>query len=222
MQHSGEQKVEMECITVTEALLQGVSVLADAAGGFTKFIDIGSKSVILIAGIGGVVLFFFKGLKWCKFFTTLSKDLDVATKKTNALMDKIVPRLIQGFEKKGFVPENSLAEWTEIMSASNFTSNSPKYLNDTGKKLLADCGMEKIINDNNDKFIADLEAAKLTTALDVEEKSFYVLDARKEETIFHPLKTYIYQNPDANIYNCFYVGSLRLRDIYLKLHKDLV
>jgi len=87
--------------------------------------------------------------------------------------------------------------------------------------LLTESGMKNIIDNNIDKFIADLETAKLTTALDVEEKSYYVLDARKEEEIFNPLKTFIYNNPNLDIFSCLYVGSLYLREYYLRKHPEL-
>lgn len=188
---------------------------------FVQTIDIIYKIVILVVAAGGIFAFFFRGIRYCKRLRLLMSNLDVVATKATALMDKIVPRILQGLEKSGVIPENTLAEWTEFLSSANYNVNSPKQLNENGNKLLSDCGIKGIIDKNTQMFESELDAAKLTTALDVEEKAFYVLDNHKDNEIFKSLKVYIYNNSKVDVFLCLYVGSLYLRNIYLKKHADL-
>ena len=189
---------------------------------FAQTIDIIYKIVILIIAAVGIIAFFFRGIKAYKFLKKVFLSLDLYMKKSTALMDKIVPRILKGFEDKGFVAPNTLVEWTEIVSANNYTTTSPKKLNNTGKQILTDCSIKQIIDGNTGVFLNDLDSMGLKTALDVEEKSFYVLDNRKEEDIFKSLKNYIYNHSDVDIYTCLFVGSLYLRDLYLQQHPNLL
>lgn len=203
-------------------------LLADATGvtttttaGFLYYLEVIERLIVSIMALAGVFLFIFKGRTGYTFLKQLAKKLDAVATKSDMLMDKIVPRILQGFEKKGFVAENTLVEWTEIISANSFTTHSPKKLNDIGEKILTESSIKQIIDNNKKVFFGDLDALKLKTALDVEEKAFYAIDKRKEDTLFNPLKTYIYNNPGTDVYTCLFVGSLYLRDLYLAAHPDL-
>lgn len=198
------------------------TVCSNTPSQFIQTVDIVYKIVVLFIAAVGIVVFFFRGyIKGYKSLKRIFQSLDKCIAKSTALMDKIVPRVLQGLEKKGFVAPNTLVEWTEILSARNYTITSPKKLNEFGQKILNDCSIKQIIDQNEFLFFDDLDSLSLKTALDVEEKSFYVLDKHKEETIFNSLKSYIYNNPNIDIYGCLFIGSIYLRDLYLAKHQEL-
>ena len=206
-----------------------IMILADIAsattkdcGGFLYYLEIMQRIIVTMIGTAGIFLFFFKGISGFKYLKTLAGKVDTVASKTTMFMDKIMPRILQGLEDNKTIPKSTLAEWAELISTRNYTICSPKRLNDVGMHVLESCGIKKIIDDNKALFITDLDNAKLTTALDVEEKSFYVLDAHKEEIIFNPLKIFIFNNPATDIYTCLFIGSLYLRDLYLIKHPEVL
>lgn len=115
------------------------------------------RSVILLVAGCGVIAFFWKGIGYFGFMNKLFRKLDVMSDKSNAFLDKMLPRIIQGLEKKEIAPENTMAEWTEIISSLTYSTKSPKYLNEYGNKLIKESSLKKIIDGNLDKFILDLE-----------------------------------------------------------------
>ena len=107
-------------------------------------------------------------------------------------------------------------------------SGSPLKLNTSGKFLLEKSNVYKIINENIEQLILKMEELQLRTAYDVQAKSFSVLGDFILETIEFEkkIKDFVFNNPtvagrNIGFPDVIYVGSLLLRDEYLKRHQEL-
>jgi hypothetical protein len=107
-------------------------------------------------------------------------------------------------------------------------AGSPLKLNVSGKILLEKSGIDKIIDVNIEKLILMLEGLTLNTAYDVQTKSFSILgDFILETAEFEKkIKNFVFNNPTVENRNIgfsdvIFVGSLLLRDEYLKKHPEL-
>jgi len=79
--------------------------------GFINVLDTAYKAVILgIAAVGIYQFFFSKWRNYLSFLKQLARKLDISASKTTSLMDKILPRFLQGLEDKGIIPKNTLVE----------------------------------------------------------------------------------------------------------------
>lgn len=122
-------------------------------------------------------------------------------------------------------------------AASIFSmKNSPRQLNDTGKRLLSDIDGRKFLETNKDFLFAQINSYVPKTALDVENAAHAACVACVEKDIFNDFKNFIYNSPsytvkDANgqersydlaIPDICFVLSLPLRDMYLKEHPQIV
>ncbi|MCK4257076.1 hypothetical protein KAX35_09320 [candidate division WOR-3 bacterium] len=58
----------------------------------------------------GIIIAWVKG--WIKHFRPFIKMAN----SVNAFMDKVVPDLLEGFEKKEILPTGSLVDWTKFLS----------------------------------------------------------------------------------------------------------
>jgi len=107
-------------------------------------------------------------------------------------------------------------------------ANSPLQLNKRGKTLLEKSGMDRIVESNMPRLIKLLLETKPQTSYDVQENAFHVLSGfvSDEEKISKQVKTFIYNTPqidekEIGIPDLVYVGSLVLRDQYLKEHSEI-
>jgi hypothetical protein len=106
-------------------------------------------------------------------------------------------------------------------------SGSPLKLSEAGKNLLKKSTIDEIVSENAEKLILKIEELKLTTAYDVQDKSFSVLAefVLKTPELEKRIKDFVFNNPvveDRHIgfRDVIYVGSLQLRDEYLKRHSE--
>jgi hypothetical protein len=104
--------------------------------------------------------------------------------------------------------------------------NSPRQLNDLGRKFFEESGSEKLLKENIDDFINNLETKDLKTALDVETECYIFLLKISNDERFNDVKKYIYNNPkvgnlDVDISTSCFVIGLELRNEYLKRHPEV-
>ncbi|TXH08226.1 MAG: hypothetical protein E6Q06_00055 [Candidatus Moraniibacteriota bacterium] len=116
-------------------------------------------------------------------------------------------------------------------SASDWVvGNSPLVLNDSAKILVERSGIDKVVSENKNELIAELEKLNLKTAYDVQLKAFpqlgeFILD---NPAIEKKIKDYVYNNPTIegkdkpiSFSDVVFVGSIELRDAYLDKYPKL-
>ena len=112
---------------------------------------------------------------------------------------------------------------------------SPRSLNDAGKKLLEDIGGAAFLSENKNVLVACIDEKKPKTALDVEEAALLVLYDHLDDDMFNGMKKWVYNSPSRKLMidgkerdytvtmnDVCFVLSLPLRDMYLKLHPELL
>lgn len=144
---------------------------------FKETIQLIFQSITCIVGIVGILAFFFRGrLKTLKAIKTMANT-------ANSFMAKIVPDILQGFEKKEFIPKGTLADWAKIIGSEMCIIKSPRQLNERGEQLLNDSGIKKAIDQNLKMLLEKLERKKPQNLLDVEKYAFYVLRDEEDESV---------------------------------------
>lgn len=114
--------------------------------------------------------------------------------------------------------------------------NSPRQLNEIGKKVFTDIKGEEFLQANKDFLFAQIDNYHPKTALDVENASHAVCAVSTDNEIFNNLKDFVYNSPsyklkdaDGNetLYDlamsdvCF-ILSIPLRDMYLVAHPEIL
>ena len=178
-------------------------------------LDVVSNLVICIVGIGAIIAFFLAGIKCLRGLTT-------ATKEISEILQKVLPPVLAEFVKKGFAPESAYIDCIKIVNSEKYSSKSPTKLNDYGKKLLEESGIEKVVNARLDEFIKAIEDQSPHSGVDVESMAFSVLVKAEDEKVTVHLQKYIFQNPDESLNTILFVGSFHLRDKYLEKHPEIV
>ena len=122
-------------------------------------------------------------------------------------------------------------------AASIFSiKNSPRQLNETGKRLLTDIKGQEFLEEHKDFLFNQIDAYAPKTALDVENAANAACVACVESDIFNGFKNFIYNSPsymikdtngkeksyDLSIPDICFVLSLPLRDMYLKDHPKII
>jgi len=106
-------------------------------------------------------------------------------------------------------------------------SHSPITLNDDGVKVYNTINGESILTGLYPQLKKALDNKSPKSALDVENFSFDVLIAFKDDEIFKQVKDFVYNNPNFNnkklsFTDCLFIISLKLRDKYLSEHQELL
>ena len=166
---------------------------------------------------------------------------DVERRTANAACD-FHGREIDGIKddiksiKEDVVVIKSLLAMKHKDAASVFSiKKSPRRLNDTGKRLLADIKGMDFLNANKDYLFSVIDSYAPKTALDVENAAHASCVACADKEVFNGFKNFIYNSPSYTIMDasgqqrqydlavpdvCF-VLSLPLRDMYLKEHPQI-
>ena len=114
--------------------------------------------------------------------------------------------------------------------------NSPRRLNDNGKKVYADIDGESFLSANKDFLFSKIDETNPKAALDVENAAYFVLIDNTENDIFKRLKDFVYKSPtytlkgekgedkpyDLSLQDVCFILSLPLRDMYLKEHTEFL
>lgn len=111
-------------------------------------------------------------------------------------------------------------------------TNSPRELNDLGRRLFKESNAEDIYSQHKDEFIKKLEDENIKTALEAEHKSFVLcLSILSEDMRFKKVQDFVYNNPkypnkttgqDLDLGTVAFVMSLQLRNDYLANHSGLI
>ncbi|MDR2085750.1 MAG: hypothetical protein LBP72_01090 [Dysgonamonadaceae bacterium] len=200
----------------------------------TVYIIISIISVVL-----GGVWFMLK-----KIFKT--GEISVRTEKIPELEKKIseMPCNSHGYDIKTALKniitlQNSfcdvsrwIAKFDSSMIDVFLPKKSPRKISEAGYELLKETCAQKIIDDNLDFFISEIEKQAPKTAYDLEESSFKVLTESSDKDIFNCIKNYVYFNPEEmefagqkskiDFYVVIRVMSVYLRDKYINKHPELI
>lgn len=103
---------------------------------------------------------------------------------------------------------------------------SPRKLSPAGEKIFNDINGQKFLNENKERLFCIIDNAKPQTRLDVEGLSLFALRSMVSDSVFNPIKDYVYEAPaletaDGKPYEleiddiCFTL-SIPLRDMYIE------
>lgn len=122
-------------------------------------------------------------------------------------------------------------------AASIFSmKNSPRQLNDTGRRLLADIKGMDFIRDHKDMLFSLIDANGPKTAYDVENAAHAACISCVNDDLFNGFKNFLYNSPsyiikdadgkernyDLTLPDVCFVLSLPLRDLYLEAHPQIL
>nr|DAK82008.1 MAG TPA: hypothetical protein [Caudoviricetes sp.] len=121
-------------------------------------------------------------------------------------------------------------------AASVFSiKHSPRQLNEAGRRLFAEIGGRRFLEEHRAFLFSAIEGYAPKTALDVENAAHGACLACADKDIFNGFKDFIYNSPsyiikdangeerryDLSIPDICFVLSLPLRDMYLKAHPEI-
>lgn len=128
---------------------------------------------------------------------------------------------------KGLNTLNTILLEKSVISQSCYSNgNSPRIINDLGKKVLeestAGALFEKIKND----LLMELSKNNFTSLLEVERESLNLLLSKMNEPQFSTIQNFAYQHPTFNetplsYSDILFVMSIKLRDLYKENHPEL-
>lgn len=122
-------------------------------------------------------------------------------------------------------------------AASLFSiKNSPRQLNDIGKRVLDDMKGTEFLNEHKGFFFTQIDDYNPKTALDVENAAHSVCVSNTNNDMFNGLKLFVYNSPsyivkdasgqerpyDLSLPDVCFILSLPLRDMYLKEHPEIL
>lgn len=177
-----------------------------------------SSAIIALVGVVGLIVGI---IGWIRGSFKFIKNFNKTSKIINVFSEEILPSAIEGCEKKGILPPQTLVQWTKIIANKYAPAHSPRELNGAGTAILEESGIRQIIDSNIQRFISYLEQKKLKTPLDIEQQCFYALKEIESTEMVNPIKTYLYSHPNREINTIFFIGSIYLRNIYKDRHPDL-
>ena len=180
------------------------------------WLELGSQAIILIIGISGILLFFFRD----KMETY--KSLKMMAFTVNTFMSGYMSDVLKGFEKQDIVEEGKSDDWLKATSAYRYASpQSIKKLNSDGMKVLKKSGIQQIIDSNLEPLIKELNQKKPESALDVENQAYLTLKDKAIKDWSVPIKNYVYTHSAISASDVIFIGSIYLRDKYLGAHTEL-
>ncbi len=122
-------------------------------------------------------------------------------------------------------------------AASLFSlKNSPRRLNDIGKRIMGDMKGAEFLDGHKDFFFSLIDEYRPKTALDVENAAHAVCVASTDNDMFNGLKNFVYNSPsyivkdvngqerpyDLSLPDVCFILSLPLRDMYLDAHPEIL
>jgi hypothetical protein len=174
--------------------------------------------LILVAGLAAVLYWFFvhRSLK-----NTLNNFQEIAGDLHNAARE--MQKYLRNKDKKWDIlfelPQKP--KWAQM--------NSPMVLNDDGKSLFTESGMEKIVRENQSSLVSKIEEQKPQTAYDVQNFAFVTLGdfLIAHEDLLKDVKSFLYNHPQfkgqsISMEDLVYVGMIRLRDLYIAKYPELI
>ena len=130
-----------------------------------------------------------------------------------------------------------LSRWAMHMDESLIDKlaqkHSPLRMTKAGEYLFEVSGAKKAIDEIADRLIREMEAMGLRTELDVEDKSLDMILKNNNDSVFDPVKKYVYYSPDTiqvekamepikfNMLSIMKLMSIDLRERYLARHPEI-
>ena len=130
-----------------------------------------------------------------------------------------------------------LSRWAMHMDESLIDKlaqkHSPLRMTKAGEYLYEVSGAKKAIDEIADRLIREMEAMGLRTELDVEDKSLDMILKNNNDSVFDPVKKYVYYSTDTiqvekamepikfNMLSIMKLMSIDLRDRYLARHPEI-
>lgn len=155
-------------------------------------------------------------------------------------------RSIEKLENQGALVDDmnerleSVAKWVmrhdDSMIDSLSRKCSPRRLTEAGKELYSISGGKRLLEENMDYLISEMQKRAPGTPYDVEDCALSVLLSSTAKPMFNGIKNYIYNAPDKldlpdgkggsvkvslSLYSVVWVMSIELRDEYLKAHSEI-
>lgn len=200
---------------------------------------IGTAVTIIVAVLGGVWFMFTKTFHLGRIsqrFENLDKRTRNADCDTHSKDIKEVKTLISSHDDDIKTIKDFLLMTNKKASVLFSVKNSPRQLNEIGNKVFADMKGENFLNQNKEYLFSQIDGYNPKTALDVENAAHAVCITSVDNEIFNGLKNFVYNSPSYKIIDregneklydlamsdiCF-ILSLPLRDMYLKIHPEIL
>lgn len=178
----------------------------------------------IIGGAVGFIRFSFKGGTIFNRLEQVEKNLSETKHEVSKLHDSMIT-------VKNILMDK-VAGAGDLLYAER---NSPRTLNELGEKLFNEMHGAEFIEKNKDKLFAEIDKRQPQTALDVERVSRIVCLELAEDSIFNPIKDFVYNCPmqkgkdkkgnevdiDMTLDMACAILYLPLRDAYLAKHPEL-
>jgi len=119
-----------------------------------------------------------------------------------------------------------LLEGTIIKQSCYSSGNSPRTVNELGKRVLAQSGANDLITTHADAWIRQLEERHPATLLDLEREAFRLILSRMNDADFVHVKNFAFEHPNfentpLSYTDILFPMSLELRDLYRSRHPEL-
>lgn len=127
----------------------------------------------------------------------------------------------------GFKTLNSVLLEKSIISHSCFSeSNSPRVINDLGKKVLTESGADVVFENMKNELLIELEKSTFQSSLELEKESLNLLLSKMNEPKFSGIQNFVYQHPNfedkpLSYSDILFIMSLKLRDMYIDKHPEI-
>jgi hypothetical protein len=142
---------------------------------------------------------------------------------------------LKGIDQRCFKIEGYLSSFTSAVVTGGdpallgiFTTNSPVFLNDIGKRMIEQSPFAALVSDDSNQLFKLLDSRDLKTKFDVEASALSVILESFDEEWMKEMKIYIYNNPVVKIDNLeipkakfIQACSIYLRDKYLEKHPKI-
>ena len=198
------------------------------ANGGSNFWGTSSDIIVTIGGVLGfiivivsIVMYFKRGIGYLNTLKSAINKWGDFIDRVDEILNKGIPSLFEELEDKGSVEKGFSANYLKVILKGYTENKSPRQLNKAGCELLNVSGMKKIIDDNLDGFISELEDKKFENYLDLENGCIYFLRDKEDSRITNALKNFLFNNPQYSLDAILLVGGIYLRNKYTKKNPDL-
>lgn len=200
---------------------------------------IGIAVGIVASILGGVWFIFSKVFKMGRFSQRI-EEMDKRTCDASCKSHDNDIHFLQdtmGTVKEDLIAIKSLLLIKHQDASSIFSmKNSPRQLNENGKRLFAEIHGNDFLKSNISFLFSKINELQPQTALDVENAAHIACTAYTDNEIFNELKNFVYNSPsfkmvdadgneklyDLTLSDVCFVLSLPLRDMYLQAHPEII
>ena len=127
---------------------------------------------------------------------------------------------------KGFTTLNQVLLEKQVISQSCYSNeNSPRVVNEIGKKLFKESGAEELFEKIKEELMSELESKKFDSLLELERSCLNVLLEKMNDNRFKNIQNFAFQNPKyeglpLSYTDMLFVMALMLRDYYREKYPE--